>query len=62
MTRQEEKKALRSIMRRLEEKLSQRYMEAADKAIMGHLSAMPEYREAQTVFCFVGVRREIDTL
>lgn len=61
MTRQEEKKMLRSIMRRLEDKLSQRYMETADQAIMSHLAAMPEYQEAQTVFCFVSVRREIDT-
>lgn len=61
MTRQEEKKALRGIMRRLEDKLSQRYMETADRAIMEHLAAMPEYREAQTVFCFVSVRREIAT-
>ena len=61
MTRQEEKKMLRSIMRRLEDKLSQRYMEAADRAIMTHLAAMPEYRDAQTIFCFVSVRREIDT-
>ena len=61
MTRQEEKKALRGIMRRLEDKLSQRYMETADRAIMEHLAAMPEYQESQTVFCFVSVRREIDT-
>lgn len=61
MTRQEEKKALRGNMRRLEDKLSQAYMHTADQAIMGHLAAMPEYQEAQTVFCFVGVRREIQT-
>ena len=61
MTRQEEKKMLRSIMRRLEDKLSQRYLETADQAIISHLAAMPEYQEAQTVFCFVSVRREIDT-
>ena len=62
MTKQEEKKTLRSIMRRLEENLSERYMRSADEAIMRHLMALPEYRDAGTVFCFVGVRREINTL
>ena len=28
---------------------------------MRHLLALPEYRNAQTVFCFVSVRREINT-
>ena len=61
MTRQEEKKALRGIMRRLEEKLSPAYRERADRAIAAHLLAMPEYQEAQTVFCFVSTPREINT-
>lgn len=61
MTRKEEKKALRAIMKRMEETLSPRYMEKADRVIAAHLAAMPEYQAAQTVFCFVGVRREIDT-
>lgn len=61
MTRQEEKNTLRGIMRRLEEKLSVCYMESADEAIMRHLMALPEYRNAQTVFCFVSIRREINT-
>ena len=62
MTKQEEKKTLRGIMRRLEENLSERYMRSADESIMRHLMALPEYRDAGTVFCFVGVRREINTL
>ena len=62
MTKQEEKKTLRGIMRRLEENLSELYMRSADEAIMRHLMALPEYRDAGTVFCFVGVRREINTL
>ena len=33
----------------------------ADRAIAAHLLAMPEYRAAGTVFCFVGTAREIDT-
>ena len=62
MTKQEEKKTLRGIMRRLEENPSERYMRSADESIMRHLMALPEYRDAGTVFCFVGVRREINTL
>lgn len=62
MTRQEEKKTLRNIMHRLEEALSERYMRSADESIMRHLISLPEYQEAETVFCFVGIRREINTL
>ena len=62
MTRAEEKKALRTIMRRLYEGLSPRYMRTADEAIVRHLTALPAYREARTLFCFAGVKLEIDTL
>ncbi len=62
MTRQEEKAALRATMRRLEATLSPRYRKTADRAISAHLTAMPEYLAAETVFCFVSVREEIDTL
>lgn len=62
MTRQEEKKTLRNIMRRLEEALPERYMRSADESIMRHLISLPEYQEAETAFCFVGIRREINTL
>ena len=53
MTRQEEKQTLRGIMKRLEQQLSPAYRERADRSIAAHLLAMPEYQEAQTVFCFV---------
>ena len=62
MTRQEEKKTLRNIMRRLEEALPERYMRSADESIMRHLISLPEYQEAETVFSFVGIRWEINTL
>jgi 5-formyltetrahydrofolate cyclo-ligase len=62
MRKQDEKRTLRSIMRRLEDNLSPRYMHTADEAIVRHLIALPEYREARTVFCFVGVKREINTI
>ena len=61
MTRQEEKKQLRAIVRRLEAALSPEYKIKSGRAIVRRLLAMPEYQEAQTVFCFVGTDWEIDT-
>ena len=61
MTRQEEKKQLRAIVRRLDRELPERYLRSSSAAIAAHLLAMPEYQAADTVFCFVGVNREIDT-
>ena len=61
MTRSEEKKALRATMRRLCDALSPRYCETADRAIAAHLIGMPEFQEAETIFCFVSTVREIDT-
>lgn len=62
MTRQEEKQQLRRIVRNLESRLSVQYSLKADRSITTHLLAMPEYRSAETIFCFVGAAHEIDTL
>ena len=61
MTRQEEKQQLRAIVRRLEAALTPEYKTKSSRAIVRRLLAMTEYQEAQTVFCFVGTEREIDT-
>ena len=61
MTRQEEKQQLRAIVRRLEAALTPEYKAKSSRTIVRRLLAMPEYQEAQTVFCFVGTAREIDT-
>lgn len=61
MTKQEEKQRLRRTVRALEEQLSPRYRAESSRAIAAHLLAMPEYQAAGTVFCFVGMEREIDT-
>ena len=61
MTKAEETQRLRAVMRQLERELPERYKQTADRAIAAHLLAMPEYQEADTVFCFVGTAREIDT-
>lgn len=62
MTRKEEKQVLRRIIRELERTLSLRYRHASAQAICAHITAMPEYQAADTVFCFVGTPREIDTM
>lgn len=61
MTKKEEKRALRATIRRQAEALPAGYREKADTAIAAHLLSMPVYQEADTVFCFVGTRWEIDT-
>lgn len=61
MTKLEEKRRLRRTIGELESRLSPRYLAASAQAIAAHLLAMPEYRAAGTVFCFVGTGREVDT-
>ena len=61
MTRQEEKQQLRAIVWRLEAALTPEYREKSSRAIIRRLLSMPEYQEAQTVFCFAGTDHEIDT-
>lgn len=61
MIKPEEKRRLRRAVRSLEARLSPQYLEESSRAISVRLLAMPEYRAAGTVFCFVGVQREVDT-
>ena len=61
MTRKEEKIKLRATVRTLEKTLGETYKAKSSAAICRHLMALPEYRDAETVFCFVGTASEIDT-
>ena len=61
MTKQDQKRALRQTMRRLESQLSPRYKAQSSQKICAHLLAMPEYQASSTIFCFVGTAHEIDT-
>lgn len=61
MTRKEEKQRLRTIIRREECALGTKYKTASSAAICAHIIAMPEYQNAETIFCFVGRSHEIDT-
>jgi 5-formyltetrahydrofolate cyclo-ligase len=61
MTKAEEKAQLRTSVRAAARGLSERYRRTADSAIMTRLLALPDYRAAGTVFCFVSTPLEIDT-
>lgn len=62
MTRHEEKAQLRTIVRKLEQSLSPKYKKKSSHTIAQRLLAMSEYQSAQTVFCFVGTEKEVDTM
>ena len=62
MTISEQKKSLRTQVRKLERELSPTYKKATDQVIIARICALPEYQAANTVFCFVGTEREIDTV
>ena len=61
MTKSEEKKQMRRMIRALERELPAAYKAQSSAGSARHLLAMPEYQAAVTVFCFVGTDREIDT-
>lgn len=62
MTKAEEKQHLRCTMRKLTRSLSARYRAESSRAITARLLSLPEYRTAETIFCFVGTEQEIDTV
>ena len=57
----EEKKALRTFIRKKERTLDPTYKAESSEAICRHLLALEEYRAAGTVFAFAGTVHEIDT-
>lgn len=61
MTVSEQKKQLRAKVRKMERELDPAYKKAADARIVERICTLPEYQGAETVFCFVGTSREIDT-
>lgn len=61
MTKAEAKKRLRAEISGAEQELPDTYQKSSNTAIASHLMALPEYRSADTVFCYVSVAREIDT-
>lgn len=61
MTKTEEKALARAAARAAANGLSPAYRRQADAAIAAHVLALPEYRSAMSVFCFVGIGDEVDT-
>lgn len=55
------KKSLRKEIRRLVSELSPSYCEDADRRIARLALSLPEYQAAETVFCYVGRKQEINT-
>lgn len=57
----EEKKALRSFIRKSERTLDPAYKAESSEAICRHVLAREEYKAAKVVFAFAGTEKEIDT-
>ncbi|SHK15538.1 5-formyltetrahydrofolate cyclo-ligase [Hathewaya proteolytica DSM 3090] len=55
------KKQLRKKVREISENLCSIYKKASDDYILKNLLGMEEFKEAKTVFCFVGTKEEINT-
>ena len=62
MTVREQKKEMRERLREEAAALDTAYCAAADRRILDRLSSSKAYLAARTVFCFVGVSGEIDTM
>ena len=58
--RQEKKRIRRQVFEK-EKELTALYKENADKEIRRRILEMPQYRDAETVFCFVSMKNEIQT-
>ena len=57
----EEKKALRTFIRKKARTLDPAYKAESSAAICRHILALEEYRRAKVVFAFAGTEKEIDT-
>ena len=57
----EEKKALRTFIRKKERTLDPTYKAESSEAICRHLLALDEYKSAKVVLAFAGTEKEIDT-
>lgn len=62
MNVEEQKKQLRKKIRQNVEALSKSYCDRADAEIFQNVVSLSEYRTAEVIFCYVGTRREVNTL
>ena len=56
-----EKQKLRKQIKKKISELSIAYCKSADEKIRKHALALPEYKNAEVVFCYVGTKDEINT-
>lgn len=61
MTIAEQKRCLRTEVRRMERQLTNEYRQQSTDKIVASVKKLPEYQAAHCIFCFVGTKREIDT-
>jgi 5-formyltetrahydrofolate cyclo-ligase len=57
-----ERNALRKLMRERRDALPADYRVASDDAIREILLGLPEYKDADMIFCYIGVQSEVDTM
>lgn len=58
---EQQKRELRKRLKEKRDSLDERYKKEADHAIFERAAALPQYRTAKTVFCYVGTSDEINT-
>lgn len=56
-----DKAHLRALAKKIEDQLSPEQRQAADAALTARLFSLPEFAQAQALFCYVSRGREIDT-
>ncbi|MCC8024215.1 MAG: 5-formyltetrahydrofolate cyclo-ligase [Clostridium sp.] len=61
MNLKERKRQMRREIKARVARLDGAYCRKADRSIFKHIIGLPEYRQAQRIFCFVGTQAEIDT-
>jgi 5-formyltetrahydrofolate cyclo-ligase len=62
MDKAAEKKNLRKTIREFQKSLTPSYLEEASRDICRRALSMEEYRRAETIFCYVGRKEEVDTM
>ncbi len=57
----ERKRELRKELKKRRKRLAEEYKKSADRQIFRHIISLPEYQNAETIFCYVGTEEEINT-
>lgn len=60
-TIKQQKKQIRAEVKKAVSALDPDYCREADRKIIDHILSLPEYREAESIFCFVSMDTEVNT-